>query len=51
MKSLNARGIGVIVEAIHYCMIMRGVQKQESKTVTSAMFGSFGMTIVPGVSL
>ncbi|MGU9977654.1 MAG: GTP cyclohydrolase I FolE, partial [Candidatus Oxydemutatoraceae bacterium WSBS_2016_MAG_OTU14] len=41
MESLNARGIGVIVEAIHYCMIMRGVQKQESKTVTSAMFGSF----------
>ena len=41
MENLNAAGIGVIVEAIHYCMIMRGVQKQESKTVTSSMLGTF----------
>lgn len=41
MESLKATGIGVIVEALHYCMIMRGVQKQESKTVSSAMLGSF----------
>ena len=41
MTVLNASGIGVIVEALHYCMIMRGVQKQNSKTVTSAMLGAF----------
>ncbi len=41
MNILNARGVGVVVEAIHYCMVMRGVQKQNSKTVTSAMVGSF----------
>ena len=41
MKVLQPSGIGVIVEGLHYCMIMRGVQKQNSKTVTSAMLGSF----------
>lgn len=41
MSILNARGVGVVVEAVHYCMVMRGVQKQNSKTVTSAMVGSF----------
>ena len=41
MSALDALGIGVIVEALHYCMIMRGVQKQQSKTVTSAMIGAF----------
>ena len=39
--SINAEGVGVIVEARHLCMMMRGVQKQNSRMVTSAMLGSF----------
>ena len=38
---LNARGVGVICEARHFCMMMRGVEKQHSGTVTSAMLGAF----------
>lgn len=34
-------GVAVVVEAYHLCMMMRGVQKQNSKTVTSAMRGAF----------
>ena len=35
------QGVAVVVEAYHLCMMMRGVQKQNSKTITSAMRGSF----------
>jgi GTP cyclohydrolase I len=38
---LKPRGVGVICEARHFCMMMRGVEKQQSGTVTSAMLGAF----------
>jgi len=40
-KVLNPRGVGVVIEAYHLCMMMRGVQKQNSKTITSALTGAF----------
>ncbi|MGB5276904.1 MAG: GTP cyclohydrolase I FolE [Gammaproteobacteria bacterium] len=41
MAVTNAAGVGVVVEAQHFCMMMRGVQKQHSWTVSSMMLGSF----------
>jgi len=39
--SLNPDGVGVVIEARHLCMMMRGVEKQNSVAITSAMLGSF----------
>lgn len=41
MKALGCKGVGVVMEASHFCMMMRGVQKQNSMTITSAMEGTF----------
>jgi len=40
MDVLEPRGVGVVIEAYHLCMMMRGVEKQNSKTVTSALRGA-----------
>ena len=40
-ETTRPQGVAVIVEAYHLCMMMRGVQKQNSKTITSAMRGAF----------
>ena len=40
-RVLEPVGVGVVVEAYHLCMMMRGVEKQNSKTITSALRGSF----------
>ena len=45
MEPIAAEGVGVIVEAHHLCMMMRGVEKQNSKMITSAMLGSFRQEI------
>jgi GTP cyclohydrolase IA len=45
MDNLNPEGIGVVIEARHLCMMMRGVEKQNSSMVTSAMLGSFHESI------
>jgi len=41
MKKLNAQGAGVVIEAQHLCMMMRGVEKQNTVAVTSHMLGDF----------
>jgi GTP cyclohydrolase I len=41
MSSVNADGVAVVIEARHLCMMMRGVEKQNSVMVTSCMLGAF----------
>jgi GTP cyclohydrolase I len=40
-ETVRPQGVAVVVEAFHLCMMMRGVEKQNSKTITSAMRGVF----------
>lgn len=40
-EAVSPRGVAVLCEASHFCMMMRGVEKQHSTTVTSAMLGAF----------
>ena len=40
-SAVSPKGVAVMCEASHFCMMMRGVEKQHSSTVTSAMLGAF----------
>jgi len=41
MESVDAKGVGVMIEARHLCMMMRGVEKQNSVMITSSVLGTF----------
>jgi GTP cyclohydrolase I len=41
MEVLQPAGVGVVIDAAHFCMMIRGVEKQNSRTVTSALRGAF----------
>ncbi|HET8633401.1 MAG TPA: GTP cyclohydrolase I FolE [Gemmatimonadales bacterium] len=41
MDVLQPAGVGVVIDAAHFCMMMRGIEKQNSRTVTSALRGAF----------
>jgi GTP cyclohydrolase IA len=41
LQKIDPLGVGVVIEATHLCMAMRGVEKQNSSAITSAMLGSF----------
>ncbi len=41
MEKVNPYGVGVVIEAKHLCMMMRGVEKQNGEMITSTMLGSF----------
>ena len=45
MSAIDARGVGVVIEAKHMCMMMRGVEKQNSTMTTSCMLGNFRMDL------
>lgn len=41
VEVLEPRGVGVVIEAVHLCMMMRGVEKQNSRTISSSLRGAF----------